>query len=76
MARAYPFGMPFGLVFEWVMHEYRILAFGAGRQQCNRTADQFLDPRYTSAEAIRDPRQSDSTEPSREQGQGSTVTGA
>ena len=33
--------------------------------------DEFLDPRATSAEAIRDPRQSDRPEPSREQGQGS-----
>ncbi len=33
--------------------------------------DEFLDPRDTSAEAIRDFRQSDCTEPSREQGQGS-----
>ena len=33
--------------------------------------DEFLDPRDTSAEAIRDPRQSDRPEPSREQGQGS-----
>jgi hypothetical protein len=33
--------------------------------------DEFLDPRDASAEAIRDPRQSDSAEPSREQGQGS-----
>jgi hypothetical protein len=33
--------------------------------------DEFLDPRDTSAEAIRDPRQSGRPEPSREQGQGS-----
>jgi len=33
--------------------------------------DEFLDPRDTSAEAIRDPRQSATPEPSREQGQGS-----
>jgi len=32
--------------------------------------DEFLDLRDTSAEAIRDPRQSDLTEPSREQGHG------
>ena len=32
--------------------------------------DEFLDPRDTSAEAVRDPRQSDRHEPSREQGQG------
>jgi hypothetical protein len=34
-------------------------------------SDELLDPRDTSAEAIRDPRQSDRPEPSREQGQGS-----
>jgi hypothetical protein len=33
--------------------------------------DAFLDPRDTSAEVIREPRQSDHPEPSREQGQGS-----
>jgi hypothetical protein len=33
--------------------------------------DEFLDPRNTSAEAVRDPRQSDHPEHSREQGQGS-----
>ncbi len=33
--------------------------------------DEFLDPRDASAEAIRDPRDSDRAEPSREQGQGS-----
>ena len=33
--------------------------------------DEFLDSRDTSAEAVRDPRQTDRPEPSREQGQGS-----
>ena len=33
--------------------------------------DEFLDPRDTSPEATREPRQSDRPEPSREQGQGS-----
>ena len=33
--------------------------------------DEFLDPRDTSAETVRDPRQSGRPEPSREQGQGS-----
>jgi hypothetical protein len=33
--------------------------------------DEFLDPRDASAEAIREPRQSDPAEPSREQGQAS-----
>jgi hypothetical protein len=33
--------------------------------------DEFLDPRGTSAEANRDPRHSDRSEPSRQQGQGS-----
>lgn len=35
--------------------------------------NEFLDPRDTSAEAIRDPRHSDRDEPSREQGQGSDL---
>src|SRR5262249_8522310 len=33
--------------------------------------DEFLDPRDTSAEVVREPRQNDRSEPSREQGQGS-----
>jgi len=37
----------------------------------SHTPDEFLDPRDTSAEAIRHSRQSDRPEPSREQGQGS-----
>src|SRR5262245_59880274 len=32
-----------GLILKWVGHKYRIVAFRAGGEHCDRCADQFLD---------------------------------
>src|SRR5262249_4718441 len=39
-----PCGIPLNSVLEWVVHQNRVLALRTGRQQCDRTADQLLDP--------------------------------